>query len=311
MSDFAGAVAPVKEIDLEAAKNITANTVSEKIETAEEPKAEIQPEKPKEDDDFAHRMALLARKEKALTEKQREIKTLEDKIKKLERMEQLQKEDPDAFLTESGLTLDQLINSALNKNKPETVEDKIAKLEKKLQEKEEAEKAANLSKEEQAKKDKHEAARSQVMSTIEQVLEEKAEEFGLVKSLGEKDLVYAVMEQYWEAKGELLPVEDAAKLVEDELFNKVQSIKSVDKIKKLFAMSDASIQNKLESSEIVSAQTGTVSEPINQKTLTARSVPSTEQVQPKKMLSREESLKKIAKDLEAKLAEQKRLRMNA
>jgi hypothetical protein len=311
MSDLQGGVPPVKEIDLEAAKSITASTVSEKIEPTTESTEAIETQKPKEDDDFAHRMALLARKEKSLTEKQKQIKEYEDKIKKLERMEQLQKEDPDAFLTESGLTLDQLINSALSKNKTETVEDKIAKLEKKLQEQEEAKKAALMAQEEESKKAKQDSARSQVMSTIEQVLEEKGEEFGLVKSLGEKELVYAVMEQYWEAKGELLPVEDAAKLVEDELFNKVQSIKSVDKIKKLFAMSDASIQNKLESSEIVSAQTGNVSEPINQKTLTARSVPSTETAQPKKLLSREESLKKIAKDLEAKLAEQKRLRMNA
>lgn len=293
----------VTEVNLAAAENIVSNKVEEKLESQGIDTNESEPQveqKPTEtDDDFAHRMALLARKERMLTERQKEMKEWEEKVKRLERLEKLKDEDPDEYLKESGLTLDKLIQASLKKNTTETVEEKIARLEKMLTDKEENEKLS-----------KKQTAEQNLRNQIKQTIESK-EDYPLIKSLDEFDLVYDVMEEYWNQHNQMLPIEKAAELVENSFFEKVQSLKSIDKVKKLFAEAHETAQNKLEHSEIVkTVNPEPVTQSLNHKTLTAKSVPSTEMAQPKRLLSREESLAKIAKDLEAKMAEKKRLQAN-
>lgn len=289
-------------VDTQAATTIVQDQVEKKISGAEPEQkpleAEAQAEqKPSEtDDDFAHRMAILAKKERALTERKKELKDLEDRLKKLERLERLKDEDPEAFLQESGMTLDQIIKHTLEKNKTETPEEKIARIEKMLQDKEENE-----------KRQKIENTVNTVKTQIRQTIDE-SEDFPLIKSLGEHELVYNVMEQYWEETKQMLPIEKAAELVENEFFEKVQSLKTIDKVKKLFAQAESTVQNKLEQSEIVQAQTNIVPEQVTQKTLTNKVVAPAQPVEPKRLLSREESIARIAKELEAKFAEKKRLK---
>lgn len=252
----------------------------------------------KNDDDYSHRFAELAKRDQFLSDREKKVKAYEETLKKYERLEKLRAEDPSAFFEESGLDFNNIarsfIEKAAGKREP-TADEKIALLEKKIQEKEKAE-----------EDERQQAAIGSFKKQLFGFIEEERETYELINSMGEQELVYSVIEEYYQKNGSLLDHKKAADLVEAELTATLEKVKATKKAKNLFAPSEEVQQNV--TSGLDQAKSGKdVVTPINSKTLTAKAVPVTTEA-PKtegKLLSREESLKRAAEFLKKKLEESK------
>lgn len=255
----------------EAVVDSNVEQVVQQVEGQQSVEAKPEVEKPLQDDKFASKFAALNRKEKALKAKEAELAA---KIKELEAksapkqeevaqplpFEKRLKQDFFGTLKEVGFDLDTIVNIAVNDGKlPESmqqklqqeelqnsVESKIAALERKLQEKEEQERKAR----EDAEAKQAEQQINEFKDSIKNSLHGK-EEFELINSNDAHDLVYEVITQHWEdtkdpetGMGEFLKIEDAAAKVEEHLLAEAKKYVGLSKIQKLVGASPAKVEQK-------------------------------------------------------------------
>lgn len=188
------------------------------------PSAEAKPEAPaKQEIDFGTRFAALTKKERAVIERERAIKAQEREIAEWKKSKEAAKLDPVAFLESHGLSYDQVTQFILNDRKL-TEGQRLAMLEERLKKEDE----------ERAKAAKN-AERAEVTQTITQhkaqiadFIAQGGDDFEVTRSYGEDgaDLVFQVIEERYNATfdaetgvGEIIPIEVAARQVEDYLEN--------------------------------------------------------------------------------------------
>lgn len=169
-------------------------------------------------------------------------------------------------LSEVGISYDQLVESQLNQTPPDPNQpllDKIAELEKKL--------AGVDERFESQTKSSYDAAVNQIRKDATLLVDSDAA-FETIKATGQTEQIVDLIKKVFDAEGEVLPVEEAAKLIEEKLveaeYKRFETLSKLSKIK-------ARMQPPTESDEATSLQsqptTTTLSNKgASQRPLTAR-----------------------------------------
>lgn len=155
-----------------------------------------------------------------LAKKQRELLKLQEEVKQYEPVREAAskaKENPLAYLQAAGLSVDDILTLVIQEGeeaKPETTEDKLAKLEAKIKEKEELELRHQQEQQYKAAEEKINTFKNNINS----FLETNSEKYELTTLLKQNDLVYDVIYSHWEKTKQLIPIDKAAETVEQYLY---------------------------------------------------------------------------------------------
>lgn len=176
----------------------------------------------------------LAKKESALRTREQELKaqqaSIDAKIQEAvnkalgEYKAKLKSNTLDVLGNDVGLTYDQLVEQALNQPDPKTraIEQKIQSIEetqKRLEE--ESRKAATQQREQAVKQIRYDV----------QDLVESDPQFETIKGVGAVEDVVELITKTFDETGKLLSIDQAAKLVEEELFQEAVKIANLGKVK--------------------------------------------------------------------------------
>jgi hypothetical protein len=169
------------------------------------------------------RFSALAKKEAALHRQREQIKAdkaaIEDAARRVAEFESVRstaKMNPIKALESLGLTYDQVTEFVMNGNKPTVgseVESVRAEIEKLRSEQEEARRAAEERAQAQVEKE-YESVIENFKSSAERHVEENKNRYELTVANNGSSLVYEVVEQHFNETGKLLPLDEAAGLVE-------------------------------------------------------------------------------------------------
>jgi HPt (histidine-containing phosphotransfer) domain-containing protein len=186
-------------------------------------------EAPKEDDDFAARMAHVSKREAKLVEKQRALAEAEKTHKQFASLkERVAAGDMQAAMEVLGLLgtdYDRLTSHVINGVDPEKA--KFDSLEQKI----EALKKESLEKDQRAKEESEARAIASFKGRIADAIEKNKDEYELIAMHGEEGnaLVYDVVHTNWTKTGKLMPLQEAFTKVEAYLLDEYN--KSVSKFK--------------------------------------------------------------------------------
>lgn len=202
---------------------------------------------PQEKDEFADKFLRLTRKERQLQQAQQELKAKMAEIEKmkaeydgfLSRKSKI-KENPFEALEMLGVSYDDITQALLQQGQAPTADDRVAALERKLQEMEE--------KEARAKQEALEGERQRTVSGFKQNLEKfiESSDYELVKANNGAEIVFETMQTYYEetekrtGKGVLLSFEEACKLVEADFEEQLPKLLNLNKVKAKLGMQDKS-----------------------------------------------------------------------
>lgn len=194
---------------------------------------------PEEQGPLSPKFLALARREKALRKQMQDLKAREDAIKAKEEeystgyvSKDALKKDPMSILTEQGVSYDEIVQAALNQPGPQdqVIKKLMADLEgvKTAQQQQvEAQKAGEA----QA----YEQALGQIRNDVKLLIDGEGDAFELVRSQDSVEDVVQLIRQTFEETGSLLTAEDAAKQVEDHLFEHTKKLLGLSKVKGLFS----------------------------------------------------------------------------
>lgn len=209
---------------------------------AEEPKSdvvapvveELAKEEPKGADKYGAKLAKLKERERLVESRESETveKTTqaEQIIAKEAEIKVLIKKSPLKALEHLGITFEELTKAILNEEDPDPKYDALkAELD---------EVKGKLTADEQAIKDAADAAEKQRLdkavdffkTQIKEVVDKGEDNYELIKLNDAHDLVYEVVENYFEQHGKLLPAKDAADHVEKWLEERAETIVKSKKV---------------------------------------------------------------------------------
>ncbi len=199
--------------------------------TVEQPAAEAVPETASEvkredkPDSSSRRFAELSRRQRELVQREQALKAQAEKVEPIAKAveEARASKNPAKVLEAAGFSLDDVIEwyaaggeetpAAPEKSVEEIVEEK---LEAKRREEAEAERVAKVEKQ-----------ISDFKANIKSTAESGGDAYELVNRFAQHDLVYDVVLQHHAESGEVLPIEEALRLVEEHLFSQVSGIKKI------------------------------------------------------------------------------------
>lgn len=272
-------------------EEVVSNTEPESAETAaaaateDAPKAEdkTESEEAEQDPRMSARFAALAKKERTLVQKEKELRThfdqREQRLKNFEVAWGKAKENPMLVFQELGLTLDDLATFVLNDNQP-TEASKVKQIEAKL--------AAMEAAEEQAKVSAQQAQVQQTINNfrydIRNVVNANTDKYELVHVHGAYEDVLNVVDYHLRETGQLLSIDQAAEMVEKYLTTEAEKILKAKKFAKV-SSPEATSPVDAKNSEVTAKPT---------KTMTNKQVASATPVQTRR-LTKEESIKELSK----------------
>jgi hypothetical protein len=182
-------------------------------------KPDEQPKPGEKDDKFAAKFAALQRRERAAVAKESEIKARESKLQEREAKIDAWKKNPMQFLTDNEMSVEQFLDAVADGK--QITEDPVKKAEKMLADwkKEQDEKEAKRAQDDQEKQLK--AARAAAAEKIKSL----GDQFELINLSGNYDLVFEVIQEYFEVNKDkvqnqadaILTLEKAAEMVEAHL----------------------------------------------------------------------------------------------
>lgn len=178
--------------------------------------------------------AQLAKREKDIRLKQEALKSeiaafkaSQEEFTKTHIPKDRFKKDPLAVALEAGLTQDELINIILN-GQPK-IDPALSEVQQKLS----AIEKAQLEASEKSKKDQeaaYERAVSEIRSQAEALVASNAD-YETIKETGLTEAIVELIKQTYDTKGKLLSVEEAAKQVEEHLFEDAMKMATLTKVK--------------------------------------------------------------------------------
>ena len=207
----------------------------EAAETPEAAEAPPEPERP----DFSRQFAALARKERALRQKEQEIanfakerEQFEGTSTRLADLQRLAKENPAKLLGELGVNYDELTQQVINEGNPteeqqlrlenERLNNRLEKLEKIYDEQRQ-----------QAEQAQIKAAHTQLVDNIKNFVDD-SNTFEMVQHHDAYGLVAQVMQEHYNTTKEVLEYGDAAKLVEDHFMAEAERYLGSKKLQERF-----------------------------------------------------------------------------
>lgn len=177
------------------------------------------------DREFLDRYSRIAREEARVRAEKKNLDAQKERLSRLEKLEQLAKEDPDALLSEFGWDFHKLterhLSGASAKDPLEDIRKEIGGIKQEVYEK--------FSKEEKAKQ---EAALVSVMNDIRGTVEQAGDELEFVALHEAYDDVWELMTSYYAEHKEWLPIDKAARYVEQELEQQAQKFLKAKKLQK-------------------------------------------------------------------------------
>lgn len=201
-----------------------------------------QAQKPQTDDKFAPKFAALTRKEKELRQReqnyQAEMKRIEAEKAELskwrseqktaeQRLMEKFKANPLKFAEEQGLSFEDLMAMQLNEQNP-TPEMLIKRTREELEGayKKDLEELKNTlrQKEEESEKKQYESTVAGFKSEISDYINANPDSCELITINNKQDLVFDVIQEYYESTGRILSIEEAAKHTEEHLEEEAKKI---------------------------------------------------------------------------------------
>lgn len=187
-----------------------------------------------EDDDFVRRFNSLTRREKMLNERDQEIKGRWNEFQEYQKERESLKNDPVSFMEKHGWKFNDLADFVLNDRKM-SPEQQISKLQEKLDRLENDRKREKEEAETQTKRQKYDETIGNYKKELKTFVQGKGEELELVNHFGEYEMVYDVIESYYNTNGTILDVAKAAQEVEKYLEAQLEKATSTKKFKSKFA----------------------------------------------------------------------------
>lgn len=238
--------------------------ISSQIDTSVETKAP-EPEKPA--DPLSQHYVQLARKEKALraktvaaetalkareaalVAKEAELKAKEAEYTTNYIPKSRFKQDPLSILNEEGISYDEIASEILNPTKQDPrVMAELARLKAQLDEQKQVQEQAKQSQAEQQKLAYNQALNDIHREAVQLVRTEP--EYETIRASGEVREVTKLIERTFKEDGYLMSVEEAAKEVENELFERIMDVNNkVTKIKEKLKSAQASVQTPAASNQ--------------------------------------------------------------
>lgn len=193
----------------------------------------------KKEDPLSSRFAALAKREKSLVKMRQElaeekarIEAEKQEIARYRQIYEEAKKDPRKLLQEVGWDYDRLTNAHLNdfEETPDreikTVKEEIEALKAQLQ----AEKEAMQKAQEEKSRQEHEFQIQQAKETIAQEIRSFGDEFELINTFDEHEMVFETMMEHFKKTGRMMEVKEAATLVENYI--ETQELERLAKTKK-------------------------------------------------------------------------------
>ncbi len=175
--------------------------------------------------DLSARFAALARREKRAREVEARLKAQQEQYQQWEHARKAAKTNPIAFMEQNGLSYKEITDYLLNDNAP-TPEQRVKALEEKLEQ--------DRADREAAEQGRREAEINRTIETAKANIEEyvlsQGEAYELIQANGAYDTVFEVIQAYWNRTGEMLPVDTAAKYVEEHLEEQARKLLSLKKL---------------------------------------------------------------------------------
>lgn len=297
-SDSAGSSESQSEAITEASDNQTSETTveaSNEDSTASEEgvveNTESEVQEPAPEDLFTQRFSALSRKEKKLLEEQAKIKEVQSQLDTINSIREAK--DPVKALEFYGLSVDDLVNAVLGEeSEPEQQLDPVEALKKEFEEYKQSVEQEREAKKQKALESQEQEIQQVINShkqTIDSFIKDNADQYELIHSQNQSELVWEVTEAYFENHGKVLSVEEASNMVEKHL---------EDEARKLLALKKFS--PKVEQNEVPVKDNKVAPRKFVTTTLTNNHSSSPIQTTIKKPMSREESLREAAKQLKWK-----------
>lgn len=175
------------------------------------------------------RFAELAKRQRELTQRQLELKAKEERLSPVEQALAKAKENPLAALEALGMTYEDLTHYILNEGKEPEPEDKLAAIEKRLNDRETAEREAR----EKEAAERVEATLTQFKTSIADTAKASPDKYELILNAGDygTELVFDTVSEYFQTHGEVLPIETALEHVEAYFEKEALRISQANKIK--------------------------------------------------------------------------------
>tara|TARA_R100000655_G_scaffold48509_1_gene85943 strand:+ start:2256 stop:3140 length:885 start_codon:yes stop_codon:yes gene_type:complete len=232
MTEEAVQEAAVEEAPSAELMEEVAEEAAENAEAAEEP---AEPERP----DFSRQFAALARKERAIRQKEQEIanfakqkEQFEGNSTRLADLQRLAKENPAKLLGELGISYDDLTQQVINEGNP-TEEQKLRLENERLNSRLEKIEKIYDEQRQQAEQAKVNAAHTQLVDNIKNFVDDGST-FEMVKHHDAYGLVAQVMQEHYNSTKEVLEYGDAAKLVEDHFMAEAERYLGSKKLQERF-----------------------------------------------------------------------------
>lgn len=202
-------------------------------EAAPAPEA-AQTQTPEKTEELSPRFAALAKKERALAEMQKQLKAEREGLAK-EREEYKTKfidrdsvlKNPVRFALENGFTYDKLAELVMTGAQDpdpmvERLEQKLNKFEETLAEKEKRERESEQKRYEQAKEEIRRQAK---------LLVDGNDSYETIRETGNTEAIVSLIEATYQEEGRVMPVEEAAKLIEEQLLEEALTYAKVKKFR--------------------------------------------------------------------------------
>ena len=257
---------------------VSTETLTKPIET-NEPLIKPIVETKKEESDYSSRFAALSRREKQLVEREKSLKDYESKAKdadsfktEWEQRKVEMKKNPDLIFEEIGMSFDDIINFKLGIKKeaeeknldPNELYKRIKHdLEVDIENKAKAKEDEQLKQQQSAQVEENALIIESFKQSVEDTLKSQSDKYELINYQGDFDLVFQVIENYFNEHQEVLPIEEAANHVEAYLEELVDGANKLKKIQaKLIpkpaqlSQADGGLEtNKVEAREISTNKT--------------------------------------------------------
>lgn len=206
-------------------------------------------------DDWSQKLALLAKKERGLLEKQKswqqKLKDIEEKEKKFSEWEQLDRlatENPSEFFKKKGLKFEELQDkmlASLTDEELDPIQKQLKELKTQLSAKDEEYKKLleeKFAEQDSLKKNQEIEEQSKYYNAeLKKFIQSKADDFELITTFEAADEVFSVIKQVYLKTAEsgapkLMTFDEACQLYEKKLEETVQGMAKSNKIKKLLGV---------------------------------------------------------------------------
>jgi hypothetical protein len=234
--------APAAPVEQKTGQVTQASDTSPSVTSPAKPEGEkpadpATPEEKPEDKRLASKFAALSRKEREILKRDQALKARESKVIEFEKDQELKAKDPIAWAEKHGIKYSTWTERILA-GKPDATAEKVKELEAKLKKDEDA----KLEAEKTAEQAKVQAQIDKFKDGIKSHVDAAAEKYELVAAEEAYDVVYALIEQHFEATterdesgeiitaGRIMSIEEACDAVEGHLFEEAQKLLKLKKL---------------------------------------------------------------------------------